>query len=122
MNALAKITPMLSPAPTRLSRRQVRAQRSIGHQPLYDSLDVEMTGHLDCGTSMRVEVEFFQSLPAFPQSEDDPGAPAEYEITRVRAYDLASGTVNGRVYLETPEWLEEALIDCINVDRLEDRA
>jgi hypothetical protein len=86
----------------------------------------ELTGHAGTGLTFRCEVDFYRSADAIPGSRDEPGEPAQYEVASIRAFTYgrtAAGFMSTeRVYLETPPWLEEVLIDCIDRDALADAA
>ena len=85
-----------------------------------NSLTIELSGHKGFGAEIDIEVDFTISkiIPARGPTYDCAGEPAsggDVEIVAVRPYYMLN---KREVYLDCPQWLEAALIDCIDPDML----
>ena len=87
----------------------------------YDVVTIELTGNGNgYGDSIDCEVEFLVTRP-IPATYDDPAEGGECEIVAVRPFRYArrDGVVTTtRVYEPVPDWLDEMLRQCIDVDSL----
>ena len=91
-------------------------------------LTIELSGHKGFGAEIDIEVDFTISeiIPASGPTFDCAGEPAsggDVEIVAVRPYHKLIGPsseppMKCKVYLDCPQWLEAALIDCIDPDML----
>jgi hypothetical protein len=99
-----------APPETAMPRR--RALRALGHTTHMNLVRLELTGHDGRCVELDCEVEFFDDA-------------AGREISSVQPYEtrtLESGRKGTlRHFLETPPWLEELLVDCIDPDSLDAR-
>jgi hypothetical protein len=99
-----------------------RHAQSLSHEIFTTLRQVELTGTKDCGTTIECFVEFYCEFEAIPASSDSPGEPAQYAIASVTAVEYRLNENGFRdttpIPLPTPSWLEDMLIECIDVDSL----
>jgi|SRR5579859_3719494 len=101
---------------------EYRARQGVHRQTYITWREIEISGARGFGGTILVEVEFYRSAEAVKQTWDDPGAPAEYEISAVRPFErrvLSTGFIGTqRHYLPAPVWLQELLMEAIDTDSL----